>query len=278
MDPNHVPFEELPITNRFMFALVFSHKHIAKPFLEAILGIKIFDLQEPEPEKSTETSPFNKGVRYDVFVKEQGPDGEIMRTFDIEMQIENTHELPKRARYYQALCDSEALNKGESYRNLKEQYIIFICPDDIFKQDRAVYRFKNLEKGHPEHELGDLCYKNFYIFNKYRDVAEQSVKEYLEYFATNKATSKGTENIELQRQWYLSDNETRKRYMTWQQELDDLVYDERQRTKAAEKRASEAETRADEEKSRADEEKSRADAAENRADKYEKILREHGLL
>ena len=59
--------------------------------------------------------------------------------------------------------------------------------------------------------------------------------------------------------------------MTWQQELDDLVYDERQRTKAAEKRASEAETRADAEKSRADEEKSRAD-------KYEKILKEHGLL
>ena len=52
--------------------------------------------------------------------------------------------------------------------------------------------------------------------------------------------------------------------MTWQQELDDLVYDERQRAKAAEKRASEAETRADEEKSR--------------ADKYEKILKEHGLL
>ena len=89
-------------------------------------------------------------------------------------------------------------------------------------------------------------------------------KEYLEYFATNKATSKGTKDIELQRQWFLSDNETRKRYMTWQQELDDLVYDERQRTKAAEKRANEAETRADEEKSR--------------ADMYEKILKEHGLL
>ena len=52
--------------------------------------------------------------------------------------------------------------------------------------------------------------------------------------------------------------------MTWQQELDDMVYEERQRTKAAEKRA--------------DEEKSRADAAESRADKYEKMLKEHGLL
>ena len=194
------------------------------------------------------------------------------------MQMEDNEDIPKRARYYQAMCDSEALNKGEVYYKLNDLYIMFLCPEDIFGQGKAVYRFKNLEVDNPKIELGDLCYKNFYIFNKYRDVAEQSVKEYLEYFATNKATSKGTKNIELQRQWYLSDNETRKRYMTWQQELDDLVYDERQRTKAAEKRASEAETRADEEKSRADEEKSRADAAENRADKYEKILREHGLL
>ena len=52
--------------------------------------------------------------------------------------------------------------------------------------------------------------------------------------------------------------------MTWQQELDDMVYEERQRTKAEKRRADEAESRADEEKSR--------------ADKYEKILKEHGLL
>ena len=111
----------------------------------------------------------------------------------------------------------------------------------------------------------------FIIFNKYRDVAEKSVKEYLEYFATSKATSKGTQDVERQRQWYLSDNETRKRYMTWQQEIDDAVYEERERTKAAERRA-------DEEKSRADEAESRADKAESRAERYEKILKEHGLL
>ena len=52
--------------------------------------------------------------------------------------------------------------------------------------------------------------------------------------------------------------------MTWQQELDDMVYEERQRTKAEKRRADEAESRADDEKAR--------------ADKYEKILKEHGLL
>ena len=59
--------------------------------------------------------------------------------------------------------------------------------------------------------------------------------------------------------------------MTWQQELDDMVYEERERTKAAEKRANEAESRADEAALLASKEKSRADM-------YEKMLREHGLL
>ena len=59
--------------------------------------------------------------------------------------------------------------------------------------------------------------------------------------------------------------------MTWQQELDDMVYEEPERTKAAEKRANEAESRANEVANLASKEKSRAD-------KYEKILKEHGLL
>ena len=117
-----------------------------------------------------------------------------------------------------------------------------------------------------------------YIFNKYKDVAEQSVKEYLEYFATNKATSKETKDIERQRQWYLSDNETRKRYMTWQQEIDEAVYLEREHANAAERRADEEKSRADKAESRVNEAESRADEAKSRADRYEKILREHGLL
>jgi predicted transposase/invertase (TIGR01784 family) len=101
-----------------MFAMVFSHKEIAKPFLEAVLGIKIHELRDPEPEKTIEVSPVSKGVRFDVFTKEVGPDGETIRSFDIEMQMEDTHEIPKRARFYQAMRDCEALNRGESYYNL----------------------------------------------------------------------------------------------------------------------------------------------------------------
>jgi hypothetical protein len=59
--------------------------------------------------------------------------------------------------------------------------------------------------------------------------------------------------------------------MTWQQEIDEAVYLERERANAAERRA-------DEEKSRADKAESRVNEAESRADRYEKILKEHGLL
>ena len=244
--------------------MVFSHKEIAKPFLEAVLGIKIHELRDPEPEKNIEVSPVSKGVRFDVFVKETGPSGETLRSFDIEMQMEDTKEIPKRARFYQAMRDSEALSKGEKYRDLKELYIIFICPDDIFGKNRAVYKFKNLETENPKIEMGDLCFKNFYIFKKYREVAEKAVREYLEYFATSKPISPETEDIDKLVKWYQTDNNTRIRYMTWQEEIDIAVDQERQRANEAEHIA--------------DKEKSRTDAEKARADKYEKMLRDLGKL
>ena len=264
MEAKNVPFEELTITNRFMFSIVFSRKEIAKPFLEAILGIKIHELRDPVPEKTIDVSPVSKGVRYDVFTKEVGPDGETLRSFDIELQMEDTKEIPKRARFYQAMRDSESLSRGEKYRNLKDLYIIFICPDDIFGKGRAVYRFKNLEVNDPKIEMGDLSFKNFYIFNKYREVAEKAIRDYLEYFATNKAISPATEDIDRLVKWYQTDSNTRIHYMTWVEELDEAVDRERERAEKAEVRANEAE---------------KLDANEKtRADKYEKMLKEHGLL
>ena len=244
--------------------MVFSHKEIAKPFLEAVLGIKIHELRDPEPEKTIEVSPVSKGVRFDVFTKEVGPDGETLRSFDIEMQMEDTKEIPKRARFYQARRDREALCRGDKYYNLKELYIIFLCPDDIFAKGRAVYRFKNLETDDPKIEMGDLSFKNFYIFSKYREVAEKAVRDYMEYFATNKANTPATENIDRLVKWYQTDSNTRIRYMTWQEEIDIAVDLERQRTKEVQKIA--------------DAEKVRADKEKARADKYEQMLRELGKL
>ena len=93
----------------------------------------------------------------------------------------------------------------------------------------------------------------------------------MEYFATRRPNSPETEKVDRWVKWYQTDNETRKRYMTWQQEIDIAVDLERRRADAEKKRADEACELANAEKTRADEEKARAD-------RYEKMLRELGKL
>jgi hypothetical protein len=66
--------------------------------------------------------------------------------------------------------------------------------------------------------------------------------------------------------------------MTWQQEIDIAVDQERQRADDAERRLFEAKDLADAEKARADEAERLASEERARADKYEKMLRDLGKL
>ena len=155
------PFDDLDITDPIMFGLVFSNTHIAKPFIEHLLGIEIDHLETPTAEAVLSYDAEHKGVRYDVFARETNKDGKTIRSFDLEMQMVDTKELPQRARYYQSVCDGVALSKGDFYTNLKEQYVIFLCPMDIFGNEYPVYHFENRARENPEITLGDLSYKNY---------------------------------------------------------------------------------------------------------------------
>jgi predicted transposase/invertase (TIGR01784 family) len=150
------PFDEFDITDPIMFGLVFSNKHIAQPFIEHLLNIKIDHLETPTPEAVLSFDANHKSVRFDVFAKETNEKGESIRSFALEMQMVAAKELPQRARYYQSVCYGVALAKGDFYTSLKPQYIIFLCPIDIFKGGFPVYHFENRAKEAPEITLGDL--------------------------------------------------------------------------------------------------------------------------
>lgn len=216
------PYDELDITDNFMFSKVFSHEDVAKDFLQDILKITI-DQISVVSEATAQEDPFHKSVRFDVQVREEIPcvDGtdKMGRQFDIEMQMVNTGELPKRARYYQDMCDLDALAKGSDYEELQEQYILFICPNDIFHKGKAIYRFQNREECDPNILLGDLCYKNFYIFKKYSKMDDKATREYMQYFATKKCESEKMKRIHELVEKYRMDPAARKAYMTLEQEL-----------------------------------------------------------
>ena len=85
-------------------------------------------------------APFyeSKGIRLDVYVSD--PD----RVFDIEIQTLILPSLPKRTRYYQSLMDVDNLLRGQSYAELKESCVIFICTQDPFGEGLPVYTFRSV--------------------------------------------------------------------------------------------------------------------------------------
>ena len=106
--------------------------------------VDVVDLEYIETEKELEPYFDSKCVRLDVIVVDRNNN-----RYNLEMQVKNntnpdtnTHVLPKRSRYYQALLDFDLLQAGQPYDLLPPTYIIFICIFDFFEQGNYVYTFK----------------------------------------------------------------------------------------------------------------------------------------
>ena len=120
---------------------------------------------------------------------------------------------------HKSVCDGVALAKGNFYTSLKPQYIIFLCPMDIFGRGFPIYHFENRAKEDLDITLSDLTYKNFYIFSRYEDFTDPVVKAYMKYFATRNVDSNETETINKQVSFFKTDTLTRTKYMTLEYEL-----------------------------------------------------------
>ncbi|MDE6719406.1 MAG: hypothetical protein K2J68_06065 [Treponemataceae bacterium] len=54
-------------------------------------------------------------------------------------------DLPKRARYYQAMMDLDFLEKSKEYETLLESFVVFICTSDPFGCGLPRYTFINFQ-------------------------------------------------------------------------------------------------------------------------------------
>ena len=61
------------------------------------------------------------------------------------MQVENTGDLGKRTRYYQSQIDNETLKKGQTFHELKESFVIFLCAFDPYGYGLRRYQFHQYE-------------------------------------------------------------------------------------------------------------------------------------
>ena len=171
-------WETLGISNDFIFCKVMQEKELLEELIRRILPDLRFTDLKVEAQKTIEIGPDIHGVRFDVFgTLEDGS------TVDIEMQVLNTGNLPKRMRYYGSMADVQMLEKGTVYDELMESYVIMICPFDLFGEGRHVYTFKNLCKEDPELELGDgTCKLVLNAAGTMNDVSAK-LKAFLDYMA-----------------------------------------------------------------------------------------------
>ena len=128
--------KNLTIKNNFMFAAVMSDEENCKGFLERALPIKV-DHVEISTEKSIVYHPEYKGVRLDVYAKDENN-----TRYNVEMQVLKQLALGRRSRYYQSHMDMDLLVKGYEYAELPDSYVIFLCDFDPFGEGKYRYTFR----------------------------------------------------------------------------------------------------------------------------------------
>ena len=142
METKQTKWEELSISNDFLFGKVMQNPELCKELLQRILpDLNIERIEYPELQKNINVDMDAHSVRLDVYVKD---DKETV--YDIEMQVSDTKELPKRSRYYQGMIDLQLVDAGQHYKKLNKSYIIFICPFDLYGKGRHIYTFENICK------------------------------------------------------------------------------------------------------------------------------------
>lgn len=132
-------YEDLTISDDFMFGIIMRQSEYCKPFLETILGIKIKHIEYPKIQETIDVDIKAKSIRLDVYVD----DGKNT-IYNIEMQSNINRNLPMRMRYYQDVIDLDLIDKGQDYDTLKKNIVIFVCTFDPFKLGRHYYSFENL--------------------------------------------------------------------------------------------------------------------------------------
>ena len=144
-------FSKLNLLDRFLFDEAMEDSENMKTVLDIILGQDIPLRLPPHSEKEIRTFPDNRQVRLDVYAWDDDD-----TVYDTEAQKEDTKNLPKRSRFYQAVLDSNLLPPGSvDFNKLNRAFIILIMPFDPFGKGFYKYTFRMKCEECPDLDLQD---------------------------------------------------------------------------------------------------------------------------
>ncbi len=210
IEAKQLKWEELSISNDFLFGKVMQNPELCKELLQRILpDLDIDHVEYPELQKAIKEDFDAKGVRLDVYVN----DGKGT-VYDIEMQAVTSKYLPRRTRYYQSMIDLQLVDKGQDYDTLNNSYIIFICISDLFGKGRYMYTFENVCKEDSEVILNDGAKKVFLNADGRNGAVSEELKAFLDYVAGKPSEDTLVKKLKLAVEEAKKNREWRREYMT----------------------------------------------------------------
>ncbi|MBR5580242.1 MAG: Rpn family recombination-promoting nuclease/putative transposase [Treponema sp.] len=204
-------WEDLDITDDFIFSRVMRNKRLCRTLLEMILKVKIGKIKFLTSHHAIRVEPNAKGIIMDVYLKDEN------RVINVEMQTSNQGDLARRARYYQAAADIDTTPKGSEYEDLKQNYVIFICTFDLFHKGKPSYTFQNLclEHGEPIY-LDDGTTKIFLnTTSKELDNLDLELRLFYDYMKGNNAQTNFTKELDATISRMKQEKEERNMYLTY---------------------------------------------------------------
>lgn len=202
-------WEKIGITNDFIFCKIMQDKVLLEELIRMILPDLEFTELNITAQKSIEINRDIHGVRFDIYVS--GNDGTII---DIEMQVLNQDNLPRRIRFYSSMADSDLLEKGVVYSKLKDSYIIVICSFDYYKKGFHKYTFTNRCHEVDELEMNDGTTKIVLNSLGTKEDVHGSLKEFLNYVAGKSSNDKYVKKLEFAVNKARQNKEWRREFMT----------------------------------------------------------------
>ena len=247
-------YEELGLSDDFMFGKVMEDGDLCREVLECLLGQKVGKLEPVQPQKEYRYAVDGKPIRLDIYTHDD------RRVYDAEMQNLNHrsivyHDLPRRSRFYQAVMDTDHLKKKQSYRSLPETNILFICTFDPFGKGLPKYTFRHKCEELPGLTLQDYTAKYFFNCTSEEEEAPERLRALYRYIRTGEATDGLTGRLQKA-------VEAGRRNEKWRSEyMKELLHDDDMREEGRE-----------EERANTEREKVRADALEAKVRKLEEMI------
>ena len=180
---------------------------VCKQFLEMVLADKIGKIAYLSSQNAIAAGLEAKSICLDILVKDENG-----KTYDIEMQVANEHNIPKRMRYYQAALDISFLDKGLHYKTLNDSYIIFVCLFDAIGKGKPLYTFENMCLEDRQTPLQDGTKKVIINAEAFGKAEDAELKGFLEYLKTGAAHTDFTGRIETMIEAVKHNEQARREY------------------------------------------------------------------